>query len=80
MFVQNNQVQTVTINRTSTDITVDGVFSVANVTSTGTTACGVRQLFFIFFFFFAFSIFYALDVDIMDLDVSMYNTLSLIPR
>lgn len=41
MFTQNNQVQTVSVNRTSTHITVEGFFSNANVTSTGTQACGV---------------------------------------
>ncbi len=41
MFTQNSQVQTVSVNRTSTHITVEGFFSNANVTSTGTQACGV---------------------------------------
>ena len=41
MFTQNSQVQTIGVNRTSTHITVEGFFSNANVTSTGTQACGV---------------------------------------
>jgi hypothetical protein len=41
MFTQNSQVQTVSVKRTSTYITVEGFFSNANVTSTGTQACGV---------------------------------------
>lgn len=41
MFTQNAQVQTISVNRTSTYITVEGFFSNANVTSTGTQACGV---------------------------------------
>ncbi|KAL0029087.1 hypothetical protein WJX77_005876 [Trebouxia sp. C0004] len=40
MLTQNSQVQTVSVNRTSTHITVEGFFSNANVTSTGTQACG----------------------------------------
>ncbi|DBA82352.1 TPA: hypothetical protein ACH3X2_000609 [Trebouxia sp. C0005] len=40
MFTQNAQVQTISVNRTSTYITVEGFFSNANVTSTGTQACG----------------------------------------
>lgn len=40
MFTQNSQVQTIGVNRTSTHITVEGFFSNANVTSTGTQACG----------------------------------------
>lgn len=40
MFTQSNQVQTISVNRTSTQITVEGFFSNANLTSTGTQACG----------------------------------------
>ena len=45
MFVQNTQVQTISINRTSSLITIDGVFSEGNLTSTGTVACGVSTQF-----------------------------------
>ena len=44
MFTQSNQVQTISVNRTSTQITIEGFFSNANVTSTGTQACGVSDL------------------------------------
>ncbi|KAA6417358.1 MAG: hypothetical protein FRX49_12687 [Trebouxia sp. A1-2] len=43
MFTQNAQVQTISVNRTSTYITVEGFFSNANVTSTGTQACGLLE-------------------------------------
>ena len=34
--------QTITINRTRDHVTVEGAFSTTNITSTGTSACGVR--------------------------------------
>lgn len=40
MLRQNNQVQTISINRTMNHLSVQGAFSNANITNTGTQACG----------------------------------------
>ena len=43
MLRQNNQVQTISINRTMNHLSVQGAFSNANVTNAGTQACGVSH-------------------------------------
>ena len=43
MLRQNNQVQTISINRTMNHLSVQGAFSNANITNTGTQACGVSH-------------------------------------
>ena len=45
ILYQGSNVQTISINRTMDHVSVEGAFSIANMTNTGTNACGVSYHF-----------------------------------